>query len=66
MKRKRVDKLPPRYKFLLNPCSDVRLSKCPCCDRLTHPRRFALFIHVREFGTIVWGKPAAIARPASL
>ena len=31
MARARMGKLKPRYSFLLNPYTDVRLSKCPRC-----------------------------------
>jgi hypothetical protein len=43
-----------RYSFLLNPFSDVRLSKCPQCDRLTHSRKFPLVIHVENWGRSYW------------
>jgi hypothetical protein len=56
MARARVGKLPPRYAFLLNPYTDVRLSKCPRCERLTHLRKFPLFIHVEGWGPLVLGK----------
>ena len=45
-----------RYSFILNPYCDVRLSKCPRCDRPTHPRKFALLIHVDTWGPLVLGK----------
>src|SRR5262245_29709248 len=51
-----IGKLAPRYAFILNPYSDVRLSKCPRCNRPTHPRKFALLIHVRKYGPLVLGK----------
>jgi len=56
MARERIGKLAPRYTFLLNPYSDVRLSKCPRCGRPTHSRKFALFVHVEGFGPLVLGK----------
>jgi hypothetical protein len=56
MATERIGKLKPRYSFLLNPYSDIRLSKCPKCERPTHPRKFALFIHVDGWGTLVLGK----------
>ena len=55
-KRKTLGKLPPRYSFILNPYSGTRLSKCPKCDRPTHPRKFALFIHINDLGTTILGK----------
>jgi hypothetical protein len=47
-KKKRLGKLPPRYLFILNLYADVRLSKCPRRQKLTHLRKFALFIHIYE------------------
>ena len=56
MPNRRVGKLPARYSFLLNPYNDVRLSKCPQCDRPTHSRKFPLLIHLDGFGALVLGK----------
>jgi len=52
----RFGKLPPRYSFLLNPYSEERLSKCPKCRKLTYLRKFALMIHVEEWGLMALGK----------
>jgi hypothetical protein len=52
----RIGKLRPRYSFMLNPRAEVRLSKCPKCQKRTHLRKFALFIHVDEWGTMALGK----------
>ena len=49
MKKSNLDRLgalPKRYKFILNPHVDLRLSTCPKCERLTYPRKFPLFIHI--------------------
>lgn len=46
----------PRYSFMLNPRAEVRLSKCPKCQKRTHLRKFALFIQVDEWGPIALGK----------
>lgn len=62
----RVGKLKPRYSFLLNPYSDVRLSKCPRCQRLTHLRKFPLFIHVEGWGPLVLGKTCRYCTPCEL
>ena len=51
-----IGKLKPRYSFMLNPYSDIRLSKCPKCQKLTHLRKFALFILIEGMGPIVQGK----------
>ena len=56
MASKRLGKRPPRYAFLLNPYSDVRLSKCPKCQKLTHLSKFALFLHISEWGPLTLGK----------
>lgn len=53
---KRIGKLPRRYKFLLNPFPETRLSSCPRCNRLTYPRKFPLFIHVDGYGPYTQGK----------
>ena len=51
MPKIKIGKLPQRYSLLLNSHEDVRLSKCPKCQKLTHLRKFALFIHIDEWGT---------------
>jgi hypothetical protein len=56
MSTKRIGGQTPRYSFILNPYSDVRVSKCPQCSRPTSTRKFALFIHVDGFGPLVLGK----------
>src|SRR5262245_57020709 len=56
MAAERIGKLKPRYAFILNQYPDQRLSKCPKCNRLTHPRKFALFIHVEKWGPMLLGK----------
>jgi hypothetical protein len=54
--RKRLGKQPARYEFLLNPYTDVRLSKCPTCGKPTHPRKFAMLIDADGWGTLALGK----------
>src|SRR5262245_23590471 len=56
MAKKRIGKLRPRYSFILNPYADVRLSKCPRCQKLTYLRKFALFIHIDAWGPMALGK----------
>jgi hypothetical protein len=51
MVKTRIGKLAPRYSFMLNPHTEVRLSKCPKCRKATHLRQFALFVHIDEWGT---------------
>lgn len=55
MRKPRLGKLPPRYLFALNPHADYRASRCPDCDRLTYPRKFALLIHVDPRNLIALG-----------
>ena len=45
-KRNSIDKLPKKYNFILNPYPDVRLSRCPFCERKTGQRKLPLFIHI--------------------
>ena len=52
----RLGELPARYSFVLNPYAEVRFSRCTICKRLTHFRKFALLIHVKESGLVVLGK----------
>ena len=48
--------MPPRYGFILNPHAETRLSKCPRCEKLTYPRKFAFLIHVDGWGPMALGK----------
>jgi hypothetical protein len=57
---------PPRYSFLLNPHLGTRLSRCPICERLTHPRKFALLIHVEGYDPLALGKTARYCTPCEL
>ncbi len=43
-----IGKLPPMYRFFLNPYQDMRWSKCPQCDEKMHQRKFVLFIHIES------------------
>jgi hypothetical protein len=56
MTKTKIGKLPPRYKFILNEYPGERLSKCPLCKKPTHERKFALLIHIDEWGLMVFGK----------
>ncbi len=62
----RFGKLPPRYSFILNPYPHERLSRCPRCHKLTHPRKFALFIHVTSLGPMLQGKTCVYCSPCEL
>ena len=56
MPKRRIGELHPRYSFMLNPHTELRLSKCPKCHQTTHLRKFALFIHVEGWGSVALGK----------
>ena len=43
---RRFGKLPPRYRFILNPYPDQRFSSCPDCGKLTKWRKFVLLVHI--------------------
>ncbi|MCZ6675958.1 MAG: hypothetical protein O7E52_01785 [Candidatus Poribacteria bacterium] len=58
--------MPPRYAFILNPYQDVRLTKCPQCDQPTRLRKFALLIHVDQFGLMIHGKTCRFCPPCDL
>ncbi len=52
----RIGKLRPEHSLLLNPHADLKLSRCPHCERPTFPRKFALLLHVNDWGFYVQGK----------
>jgi hypothetical protein len=56
MTKPRIGKLPPRYTFILNPHQGTRVSSCPKCKKLTYVRKFALLIHIEDFGLVTLGK----------
>jgi hypothetical protein len=56
-------KLKPRYRFALNPIPEVRWSRCPRCDKLTHARKFPLLIHIAELGLLTLGKTCRYCTP---
>lgn len=56
MAKTTLGKRPPRYSFILNPYSDIRVSSCVKCKKLTYVRKFSLLIHVDDFGLITLGK----------
>jgi hypothetical protein len=41
-----LGKLPPRYRFFLNPYEDMRFTKCPQCEGKTKLRKLPLVIHI--------------------
>lgn len=42
----RLGKLPPKYRFILNPYVDARFSSCPSCEQPTKLRKLPFFVHV--------------------
>jgi hypothetical protein len=66
MAKAKIGKLPPRYSFILNPYADERLSKCPTCSKPTHLRKFALLIHIDEWGPMILGKTCRYCTPCEL
>lgn len=41
-----LGKLPPRYRFFLNPYEDMRFTRCPQCEGKTKLRKLPLVIHI--------------------
>ena len=62
----RIGKRPPQYSLLLNPYVEERVSKCPTCKRPTHPRKFALFIHIDGWGPLALGKTCPFCTPCQM
>ena len=56
MPKPHIGKLKPMHSLLLNPHPELRLTRCPHCEKLTYPRKFAFFIHVDGFGPYTQGK----------
>jgi hypothetical protein len=59
----RFGKLKPRYRFALNPFPEVRWSRCPRCEKLTHARKFPLLIHIDGMGLLTLGKTCRYCTP---
>jgi len=53
---KRLGKQKPRYKFFLNPYSDVRFTRCPQCQGKTKQRKLPLLIHVDPMNLMALNK----------
>jgi hypothetical protein len=56
-------KLKPRYRFAVNPFPEVRWSRCPRCEKLTHARKFPLLIHIDGLGLLTLGKTCRYCTP---
>lgn len=46
----------PRYKFFLNPYTDVRFTTCPKCATKSKQRKLPLAIHVEDGGMVILNK----------
>lgn len=55
-KKQRLGKQPPRYKFFLNPYSDMRFTSCPKCRGKTRLRKMPLVIHVAPLNPLALNK----------
>jgi hypothetical protein len=66
MAKDRIGKLPPRYSLLMNRYTDVRVSKCPKCNRPTHLRKFALLVHIDKWGPTALGKTCRYCTPCEM
>jgi hypothetical protein len=55
MPNRRLGKLPPMYRFILNPHAETRVSKCPSCEQRMHQRKVPLFIHVDPVIPVILG-----------
>lgn len=62
-KTRRFGKLRPRYRFALNPFPEVRWSRCPRCQKLTHNRKFPLLIYIDGLGLVTLGKTCRYCTP---
>ena len=45
-KKPQFGRLAPKYNFVLNPYPDLRVSRCPFCDKKPGQRKIPLLIHV--------------------
>jgi len=50
-----LGKLPPQYRFILNPHAETRVGRCPICEQKMHQRKVPLFVHVNPFNPVVLG-----------
>jgi hypothetical protein len=52
----RLGKQPPRYRFFLNPYSDVRFTTCPQCGGKMRVRKLPLVIHIDPMQLVALNK----------
>lgn len=65
-KKVQLGKLPPKYKFIMNPYPDKRLSRCPMCEGKTGQRKLPLLIHVNPRQLIVLNYTCRYCRSCDL
>jgi len=53
---RRLGKQPPRYRFFLNPYTDVRFTTCPQCQGKTRQRKLPLVIHIDPMQLVALNK----------
>jgi hypothetical protein len=54
--RPRLGKLSPKYRFILNPYTDARFTRCPSCEQPTKIRKLPFFIHVDPMVPVILNK----------
>ena len=64
--KKQIGGRPPQYNFILNPYPDVRVSRCPICDRKTGQRKVPLLIHIDPMHPIALGYTCRYCRHCDL
>jgi hypothetical protein len=55
-KLRQLGKQPPRYRFFLNPYSEVRFTTCPTCHAKMRQRKLPLVIHVDPLSPVALNK----------
>lgn len=65
-KKQQFGELPPRYRFVLNPYPDARLSRCFRCARKTGQRKIPLLIHVEPMHLIALNYTCRYCGPCDL
>ena len=53
---RRLGKQPPRYRFFLNPYTDVRFTTCPQCRGKTRQHKLLLVIHIDPLQLVALNK----------
>jgi hypothetical protein len=62
----RLGKQPPRYRFFLNPYTDVRFTTCPQCHGKTSQRKLPLVIHIDPMQLVALNKTCRYCRHCDL